>query len=148
MKNQPQTNEKSGHSMQGFTLIEVMIAVVILAIVAGISFPIYSNYVTKTRRVDAKVMLQEIAGEQIRYFSENNQYADDLSVLGYAGETVESEEKYYNISVEVPTETNFILTATPAKDGPQADDDLCGSFTLDAAGGKGVTGSEKAIDCW
>jgi len=93
-------------------------------------------------------MLQEIAGEQVRYFSENNQYTADLTVLGYAEKAVDSPEGHYKISAATPTATNFILTATAIAGGAQANDKACGNFTLNAAGAKGVSGTDGAENCW
>jgi len=135
-------------TMKGFTLIEVIIVIAILGLLVAVAIPTYSAFVTKTRRGDAMVMLQEVAGEQARFLSENNRYTADLTELGYANAAnVPSPEGYYTITSAQPTlPTSYVLTATPA--GPQAGDADCGSFTLDSAGVKGVTGTDGVNGCW
>jgi len=80
---------------KAFTLIEVMIVVVIVAILAAIAVPSYQDSIRKTRRADAKEALMRIAALQERYFFTNNKYgtASDLGV----GST--SQEGYYTISI-------------------------------------------------
>ncbi|RZA07773.1 MAG: prepilin-type N-terminal cleavage/methylation domain-containing protein, partial [Moraxellaceae bacterium] len=58
----------------GFTLIEVMVTVAIVAILAAIAIPNYSQYVQKTRRTDAQEKLLDMAAQQERWFFTKNQY--------------------------------------------------------------------------
>ena len=59
---------------KGFTLIELMIAVAIVGILAGIAYPSYQDSVRKSRRADAKGALLGFANAMERYFTENNSY--------------------------------------------------------------------------
>jgi type IV pilus assembly protein PilE len=131
----------------GFTLIEVMIAVVIIGIVAGIAVPSYSNYMTDARRTDAISFLSEVAGEQVRYFSDNNQYATTMKELGYgAAATFTTPEGHYMVSVNNATALKFLLTATPVTGGKQASDAECANFTISNTGQRKSTGTKT--DCW
>lgn len=135
----------------GFSLIELMIVVAIIGIIAAVALPSYSKYMEKTRRLDATSFLIEAAGEQVRFFSENNRYGAIMGELGYGADdaaTTESEDGHYTISVESDTETSFVLTATPVAGGLQAGDTECGSFTLNSSEQKGVTGTIDAANCW
>ncbi len=135
--------------MAGFTLIEVMIVVAIIAIIAAFGIPSYNSYMEKTRRVDAVTMLSEIAGEQQRFFTENNRFAEDLTEMGYPSAAMLSENGYYSVSVTDNTASTYIITAAPVADGPQAGDTDCGSLTINSAGIKGVTGADRPADeCW
>ena len=141
---------RSRRPARGFTLIELLIAVAIIGILAAIAVPSYSAYVTKTRRTDATIFLVEAAGEQVRFRSENNRYADDMEELGYGAGTIETEEGLYTVTV-VPgsataTATGFELVATPVEGGPQASDAECGSFRITATGAR--TTSTGSADCW
>ena len=141
---------RSRRPARGFTLIELLIAVAIVGILAAIAVPSYSAWVTKTRRTDATIFLVEAAGEQVRFQSENNRYADDMEELGYGPGTIETGEGHYTVAVAagaaVATPTSFELVATPVPGGPQANDAECGSFRISATGAR--TTSTGSDDCW
>lgn len=131
---------------QGFTLIEVLIAVAIVGILAGIAVPIYTQYIVDARRTDAISFLSEVAGEQVRYFSSNNEYADSMDELGYDADGV-SPEGHYTVTVSNPDGgSSFLLTATPVASGRQANDAECTAFTITHTGAKNSTGSGE--NCW
>lgn len=134
----------------GFTLIEVLITVAIIGILAAIAVPSYSIYITKANRTDAMTFLSEVAGEQQRYFSENNQYAEKMSELGYGtANSAASPEAHYSVSISNPNGAGkgYLLTATPVNGGRQQGDDECKSFTISSTGVKGNTGGSHS-DCW
>lgn len=147
---------------RGFTLVELLIVIVVLAILVGIAYPSYQNYVTKSRRADAKSMLSQVASRQEQYFLNNKSYTSGLAAVwspdtsdadgdGVTNEFV-SEAGYYALGVAAgPTAdiaTSYALTATPQL--AQARDTQCQSFTLDSRGERGLAGSPTgtAADCW
>jgi len=99
---------------RGFTLIEIMIAMAILAIVSAIAIPIYTSYSENTYRGEAQADLLKCAQGMERYASENFSYigADDGSggLLGTICNTLSDQR--YTISV-VSSRDEFTLTATP-----------------------------------
>jgi prepilin-type N-terminal cleavage/methylation domain-containing protein len=60
---------------QGFTLIELMIAVGIVAILTAIAYPSYRNYVIRGQLVDATTGLSSVRANMERYFQDNRTYA-------------------------------------------------------------------------
>lgn len=137
---------------KGFTLIELMIVVVIIALLAGIGIPSYLKSVVKTRRSDAKVALSELAQLQESYFADNQKYADTLTKLGKTAQqgVFPSPEGHYEIKISQSSARTFLLEATPR--GAQAsDDETCQTFTMNAAGEKKATGNgsrDTSNECW
>lgn len=58
----------------GFTLIEVMITVVIVGILAAIALPSYSQYVTRSKLMEAQGKLSDLRAQQERFFMDNRTY--------------------------------------------------------------------------
>lgn len=154
----------------GFTLIELMIVVAIVAILAAIAYPSYQDSVRKSRRADAKAVLLEAAQWMERFYTENNRYDEnragtavtDATQFPNSGLTSSPKEGgppggYYAIALNpAPGRNTYTLTATPQATGGQ-NNDRCGGLTgptlnLNQAGQKGVNGAfnTPAIiqDCW
>ena len=138
---------------RGFTLVELLIVIVVLAILVGIAYPSYQNYVTKSRRADAKSMLSQVASRQEQFFLNNKTYSSSVTVVWAAGGV--SEAGYYTLGItdqdgsgvgEIAT--GYRLSATPVVGGPQAADSDCLAFRLDSRGNRDVTGSAPPEDCW
>jgi len=133
------------NEQKGFSIIELLIALAIFAIVTAIAIPSYTSFMNEARRADAIAMLTEVAGEQQRFLSEQNRYAVDMTEMGYPADPMTSAEGYYSISVANPTPTSFVLTAARVVGEAQEDDAECGDFTLNSGGVKGAAGG---VDCW
>ncbi|MGB5438499.1 MAG: type IV pilin protein [Gammaproteobacteria bacterium] len=128
---------------RGFTLVELLITIVILAIIVAIAVPSYSGKVQKSRRSDATTALSRatMVMESCR--------SDLATYSGCAARIpATSEESYYNLTVAVAVGgASYTLTATPA--GVQADDTHCTTLTLNSQGSKGYTGSAPDVaGCW
>ena len=131
---------------RGFTLIELMITCLIVAILAAIAIPSYVSAMQQSRRSDATSALTGAAGQMERYFTEQGTYA--TATLGSSSTSVypsTSQNGYYNLSLTNLTATSYTLNAVPT--GVQADDP-CGSYTYTDQGVKGVTGSPGVANCW
>ena len=130
-------------AMRGFTLIEVMITVVIVAILASIALPSYREHVLRGNRVEGQALLSTAAARQERYRAQNNGYATSVTAL--YGSSVASETGKYTLTVGAGSSTDggFLLTAVPT-----FSDAGCGSLQLNGVGAKTVTGSKSATECW
>lgn len=132
---------------RGFTLVELMAVVVVIAVLIAFAVPNYTRYGIRARRVDAQQALLRIADAQERYYATHNLYGKKLADLGVA--QARSEKGYYRLSVR-PTSMieGFTAIATPVSGGPQARDD-CGALYIDHTGVKGNTGGATTNgSCW
>jgi type IV pilus assembly protein PilE len=133
---------------QGVTLIELMIAVAVVAILAGVAYPAYRDTVMKSSRTDGKARLMKVAEDLEKCFTRFNAYnSASCGVVDTATaiDPVFSENGKYRITGAL-TATTFDLTATPQ--GAQASDTKCGNLTLDETNARGKTGSAPLSECW
>jgi type IV pilus assembly protein PilE len=143
------------HKKNGFTLIELMIAVAIIAILAGIAYPAYEKQIQKTNRSDAKVTLSDVAQRLQRCFTAQSSYnpaAGKCTVVDeLKGSGVVSKESHYVIKPAVAlTDSTYQITAT-ATSARQLKDTDCKTFTLDQTGVKSAKNSGNADNtesCW
>ena len=141
-------------AQDGFTLVELMVTVAIVAILATIAAETYSSQVRQSRRTDARSAIMDMAGREEKLFSTTNAYSNVPANLGYVGAfplTIGSG--YYQINVVVPdpaqgvaTATTYLITATPI--GSQATDTQCASLSVNQLGVQTFTGTGTQQTCW
>ena len=86
---------------QGFTLIELVIAVAIIGILAAFAIPAYQEQTLKARRSDGQAFLLELQASMERFIFDNNAYPNGLSALpGRASDTLDSPEGFYQVSMD------------------------------------------------
>ena len=121
----------------GFTLIEVMIAVAIVAIVAAVAFPSYRQYVVRTNRSAAQSAMMDIANREQQHLLANRIYADTAALedAGYSLPPEVSANYSWEVEVEAPDDgpPTFVITLTPIAGRGQASDVV---LTLDERGVK------------
>ena len=130
----------------GFTLIEVMIVVAIVAILAAIALPSYNEYIRRGHRADARAGLLQAQQWLERAATATGVYPTSLPAsLTWSGDGT----KRYDIALAAgATNAAFTLTATPK--GAQVGD-KCGNYTLTHTGlrgANGVTSGAIVTECW
>lgn len=146
--NKPITAKKGN---RGFTLIELMIVVAIIAILAAVSYPSYRDSVMRSNRTEAKSALVDAAAAQEKWFFQQNQYTGTLSDIASAT----TSEGYYTLAVDQDAcgddGSCFRVVATAT--GSQAADTDCLVYTITQTGAKNAYtdsagGTAATVDCW
>lgn len=130
---------------KGITLIDLIIALVVIGILMAIAYPCYLNFLLKIRRFDA---LATLAQDQIlleRCYAQNNSYNTCSSLPRYPHL---SAQEFYRITITNLGTTTYTLVATPR--GNQKQDSLCTSMSLDQSNSKIAVDKLGAVQttCW
>ncbi|MGI9329976.1 MAG: type IV pilin protein [Gammaproteobacteria bacterium] len=143
--------------MNGFTLIELMITVVILSVVLGIGIPSYRQFVERGNRADGTTALLRLATAQERFFITNGTYATaaQMPVAPPAGLGMDGTERgFYALNIAPGAggiATGYTASATVVGGESQEGDDNCDIFTVNERGQRAAFtdgGADSTDDCW
>ena len=145
--------------VRGLTLIEVMIALVIVMILTTLAYPSYAGYITRTRRIEGMIALVETMQQQERYFMRNNRYLafsaaapDPDAPQFHAWSGSSAAKSAYEVDGRAcagQAITDCIeLHATPGTANADGNfkDSGCGVLMLDSTGRRSASGA--ATNCW
>ena len=139
---------------RGFTLIELMVVVAVVAILAGIAINSYRNQIRKSKRAEAKQVLADYAMRQEKWRSTHATYGTLAEINGVSPMTSGN----YTVTVTYPSSgtcaggaakgsgNSFIITATKA--GSQADDTGCATLVFTNDCGTITKTSTGGDTCW
>ena len=141
----------------GFSLIEVMVVTAIIAVLAAIAYPTYTEHIAKSRRATAKATLLQAAQWLEREYTVSGSYARrgngatiNATVLADAPLPARTESAdFYTLSFVAgqPTGGTYTLQMAPTA---RMTSDRCGTFTLNQAGTKALAAGDAALakSCW
>ena len=127
----------------GFTLIELMIVIAILAAIFAYALPNYRQYILRSHRTEAQNALMQVSHMQERFYANKNRFgsAEELALESIFPTPTDDNGLYYTIGME-STATSYTVTASAA--GNQKDDTKCLKFSIDSLGNKKPTTNK----CW
>ena len=129
---------------KGVTLIELVIAMTIVALLTAVAIPGYQGFVQRSQRVEAKEALVHLASNQERFYLQNNTYSADLDDLGFS--EAETANGHYEMSVVEADQQGFTLRATAASASMSADE-ACQEFELNEANERSASPDTDG-NCW
>lgn len=127
-------------AVAGFTLIEVMMVLAIIALMAALALPSYFESIQRVRRGDGQASLLRLHMEQEKWRANNLSYTAALSDLGLSSR---STDGFYSIAITSAGASGFTATATAT--GSQRSDTDCPTLILDQAG---ATTTTTPAECW
>ncbi|MGM0563206.1 MAG: type IV pilin protein [Pseudomonadota bacterium] len=145
------------NTQRGFSLIEILIAVIIIGILAGIAYPVYTDQVLRAGRTDGQKALLTVMQAEERYYNNSGNYSYTTNLAGTpttglqlnvdGGAYISDDERYRVTAGQCdgqPLEECVELTATAI--GAQAEDNDCATLIYRSTGVKDSTGGGD--DCW
>ena len=140
----------------GFTLIEMMVALVIVAITASYALASYRRYLVRSYRLEAVQGLLTAAAEQEKFHLAHGRYSERLdSAVGDEppGLPVPSitPHRRYQMTIEFADAGVYRLAAVPLANGGQMDDADCRRFSIDESGrrlARDTSGNDSTNRCW
>jgi prepilin-type N-terminal cleavage/methylation domain-containing protein len=112
----------------GFTLIEMLIAVVVVCVIIVVALPMNAVRVKKSELVHAKTQLMTIKASQDRYKMENGGYTSDTTKLA----NWKTGTKKYRFQVEYADKSRFTVQANGDTDNDKVYDDTI--WAIDQSG--------------
>jgi type IV pilus assembly protein PilE len=101
---------------RGFTLIELMIAVVILGFLAVLAYPSYSDYITRSKISEAVANLTDMRTKMEQYFLDNRTYVGACAAGTVAPLPSAANSKYFNYVCSNLGQATYTVTATGKAD--------------------------------
>jgi type IV pilus assembly protein PilE len=136
---------------RGFTLIEMMVVVAVIAILTAIAVPAYQNYVIKAKIPDATSNLATYRVRMEQYFQDNGKYTSSAGAPNCGVQWPQSD--YFNYTCTATSDTAYLITATgPGSKGAAMNNF---SYTIDSNNAKqttsaalGWTAAVMPTNCW
>jgi type IV pilus assembly protein PilE len=142
-------NIRTRANSTGFSLIELMVTVAIVAILGTIAMVSYRSQIMKSRRTDARSAVLDLAGREEKLFSMINAYSATAADMGYTALPATIGSGYYTVNVTINNPANppsYLITATAI--GSQASDTTCATLSIDQLGNQTATPAANASTCW
>ena len=124
---------------KAFNLLELMIALAIIAILTSVAYPMYQEHLQRAYRQDVELVIVDLSARLEEFYLQHHSYAK--ATLAKLGEQAAVVHNRYTLSLSELSDQNYKITATPK--GPQTSD-YCGVLSLSMTGEHHA----KHEDCW
>ena len=140
------------HRSQGFTLIEVMIVVAIIAILAAVAVPSYRDYIRRGQQAEAFNALASFRAKMEQYYQDNRKYgtgstcASDSTASSWNGFTATDRFSYACTITDTTAQQAYSITATGSSGAVNGD-----AYSIDQNGNRTTThfkGASVSANCW
>lgn len=128
---------------RGFTLIELIIVIAIVAVLVTVALPTYRDHVRKSRRAEAQAYLMAVAGRQSQFLVDTRGYASSLATINIPMPASVVASYDVTLAAVAGPPPTFLLTAAP-KVGTDQTYERCGTLTIDQTGAK----TASLSSCW
>src|SRR5262245_38924865 len=140
------------HPAGGYSLVELMVIVGVLAIIAAIAVPSYRGYMMRAQRADATAALLALRSAQEKFFLQHGRYITTQAGMTGAkpaglGLGATTEHGHYNVTMAAGATPNTTFVATATAIGGQTKDTPCQTFTINEAGVRN-SGPNGITTCW
>ena|SRR3989338_11338767 len=133
-------------TQKGYTLLELLIVLTIVAILSGLSYQFYAWHVVTTRRADAQLALLKLSSALENYYLQHNTYTG--ATLEKINFPAKSPQGFYQMSFDfTQAGQSYVAKATPLGDQAKQDK-ACGILTLGTDGRRSYQGSDPKVICW
>ena len=129
--------------VRGFTLIELVIVIAIVALLVTVALPSYRDHVRKSRRAEAQAYLMALAGRQTQFLIDTRSYAATLATINIPMPSNVAASYDVTLAAAGGPPPTFVLTAAP-KPGTDQVSERCGTLTINQTGAK----TAAVIGCW
>ena len=129
--------------VRGFTLIELIIVIAIVALLVAVALPSYRDHVRKSRRAEAQAYLMSVAGRQQQFLVDTRAYAPNLTTINIPTPADVSRSYTVTLNVVAGPPPTFTLTAAPLAGTDQVNE-KCGTLTINQTGAK----TAALTSCW
>lgn len=144
--------------LRGFTLAELLVALVIAATLAAIAWPGYRQAVHRAQRIEARLALMQLQYLQERHFADHHAYAGALRARDDAGSLpmrALTDQGNYELALSLaPDGQAYVAIARASPSGRQAGDENCQQLSINTAGerrsanARGTWRAEPGGGCW